>query len=127
MRTKLNTDKPNITNYVMGYGLSLALTLAAYSLIRIHLNSIHTIPSDSILYYLLAVLAIVQLLVQLVFFIHLNRETKPRLNIMVALFAGLVVVVIVFGSLWIMSNLNNHGMTPDQTNNFIIKDEGIHY
>lgn len=113
--------------YIVGFGLSLVLTIGAYSLTRIHLNSGHTVPTDQVLLYLLSILAVSQLFVQLVFFLHLNQEEKPRMKILLALFATLVVLVIVIGSIWIMSNLNNHGMTPDQTNTFILKDEAVHH
>lgn len=117
--------KSSVSSYLVGYGLSLALTLGAYSLVQIHLKSGHIVPTDQILLYLLAALAIIQLFAQLVFFLRLNRESKPRLNVMLLLFAALVVVVIVGGSMWIMSNLS-YNMSPSQANDYIIKDESIH-
>ena len=54
----------------------------------------------------LAALAVAQLMVQLVFFLHLGTESKPRWNLTVVLFALMVVVILVFGSLWIMKNIN---------------------
>jgi cytochrome o ubiquinol oxidase operon protein cyoD len=60
-------------------------------------------------------LAVAQLLVQLVFFLHLGREPKPRQNLVVFLFMLLVIGILVIGSLWIMHNLNYHmTMTPKQ-------------
>lgn len=68
--------------------------------------------------------AISQLLVQLIFFLHLGRESKPRWNILVFLFAALVVLIVVVGSLWIMNNLDYH-MGGHEMDSSIIKDEGI--
>lgn len=108
-------------SYTAGFVLSLILTLMAYLLVT------HDVFSGWTLVYALASLAIVQLAAQLVFFLHLGRELKPRWNLTVMLFALMVVAIVVFGSLWIMKNLNYshmHNASPSQTNQFIIHDEG---
>jgi cytochrome o ubiquinol oxidase subunit IV len=127
--------KPDIAQatygtYIAGFALSLGLTLAAYLLVWRHVNSHHAIFTDSFLNVAVAVLALLQLVVQLVFFLHLGRESKPRWNLAVLSFAAMVVIILVGGSLWIMSNLNyhhGHEMTPSQTNTYIIHDEGIQH
>lgn len=125
------------TAYIAGFVFSLTLTLLAYLLVRRHINSHHLIFSDSFLIAAISVLAVTQLFVQLVFFLHLDRESKPRWNNTVLAFAAMVVLVLVFGSLWIMTNLNyhhgTHNVTHDghklnssqQTTQYIIQDEGI--
>ncbi len=123
----MNTKKEaSISSYVTGFGLSLALTLGAYSIVKMHINNSHSSPSDQNLFYLLAILAVVQLFVQLIYFLHMNRESKPKLNRLIMAFAGLVVVVIVGGSLWIMTNLNYH-MPMNQSDSSIIKDEMVQH
>jgi cytochrome o ubiquinol oxidase operon protein cyoD len=69
-------------------------------------------------------LALIQLFIQLVFFLHLDRGSKPRWNLGILAFAILVVVIIVFGSLWIMANLN-YNMTPDQVTKYIMDSEAV--
>jgi heme/copper-type cytochrome/quinol oxidase subunit 4 len=64
--------------------------------------------------------------VQLIFFVHLDQERKPRWNLMVLLFAVLVVVIICFGSLWIMKNLNYHAPMHDNIDEQMMKNEGIY-
>lgn len=111
----------SVRTYVAGFVLSLILTLAAY------LIATRNTFTGWGLVYALAALAITQLVVQLVFFLHLGRESRPRWNLTVALFAVMVVSIVVFGSLWIMKNLNYrhmHGLTPTQTDKLIIHDEG---
>ena len=71
----------------------------------------------------LAVLAITQLLVQLVFFLHIDKERKPRWNLAVLLFAALIVFIIVGGSLWIMYHLN-YNMSPQQMNQYMLQQDG---
>jgi cytochrome o ubiquinol oxidase operon protein cyoD len=108
----------SLKSYSIGFGLSLVLTLMAYLSVTKH------IASGWGLIFVLTALALVQLLVQLLFFLHLGRESKPRWNLQVMLFAAGVVFIIVFGSLWIMKNLQyNHSqsLTPQE----IIKDEGL--
>jgi cytochrome o ubiquinol oxidase operon protein cyoD len=123
--------------YALGFILSLALTISAYLLVKRHLDSHHLIFTDRVLVLGVAGLAITQLFVQLVFFLHLNRESKPWWNNTALFFAGIVVFILVFGSVWIMDNLNYHHATnkthdghrliePSQVNRYIINDEGIH-
>ncbi len=117
----------SLVSYVVGFVSSLVLTLAAYLLVLRHVHSGHLWPSR---HWLLAagvvVLAIVQLVVQLVFFLHLSRESKPRWNLTVLLFAALVLLIVVFGSLWIMNNLNYHMVSPSRTDEQIFRDEGVY-
>lgn len=112
--------------YICGYVLSLVLTLIAFALVRRHINSHHLSPSDSFMLGALAVLAITQLFVQLTFFLHLDRESKPRWNLQVFLFMLIVLLIIVVGSLWIMSNLNYHmTSSPTQVNDYIQSQDGL--
>jgi cytochrome o ubiquinol oxidase operon protein cyoD len=134
---KEDKTKSTIYTYITGFSLSLMLTLLAYFLVQKHIHSHHLNPSDSFMLVAVSVLAVTQLLVQLVFFLQLDREKRPRWNNVALLFALMVVVIIVFGSLWIMQNLNyHHGPvdkthdghqldSPGQTNQYIIHDEGI--
>ncbi len=60
----------------------------------------------------LFILAIVQATVQLIFFMHLGVEEKPRWNLITFWLLTLMVFVIVAGSIWIMYHLNyNMGMS----------------
>lgn len=115
----------SILSYSAGFGLSIIFTLAAFWAVQIHLDSHHTFPSDTLLIAIIMGLAVVQLVIQLVFFLHMGSEKRPRWDLAAFLFMLLVIVIVVFGSLWIMKNLDYH-MTPSQTNDSIIHDEGIH-
>jgi cytochrome o ubiquinol oxidase operon protein cyoD len=114
-------DPGSIRSYSIGFGLSLILTIAAYAVASRQLASNWT------LIYVLVVLAITQLFVQLIFFLHLGRGSRSRWNLTVAAFAGMVVLILVIGSLWIMKHLNysHDSLSPQQLNKSIIKDEGI--
>lgn len=90
--------------YVIGFFLSLMLTLISFALAGWHLMSMLS------LYFCLMLLAVIQLLVQVVCFLRLNAGAEGRWNLMAFLFTVLIVLVIVIGSLWIMFNLNYNMM-----------------
>jgi heme/copper-type cytochrome/quinol oxidase subunit 4 len=59
-------------------------------------------------------------------FLHLGQEAKPRYQLIAFNFMVLVVLVVVFGSIWIMQNLDyHHDDTMKSSDTYIIKDEGI--
>ncbi len=115
------TGHGSTQSYTIGFISSLILTGAAYLMVVNHLFNGWGLISA------IVTLAIAQLLVQLLFFLHLGRESKPRWNLSIFLFMLIVVVILVFGTLWIMKNLQYHHdhLSPAQTNTFIIKDEGF--
>jgi cytochrome o ubiquinol oxidase operon protein cyoD len=81
-------------------------------------------PTEVLVYIILA-LAVVQLVVQSVFFLHVGRDNKWKL--ITYLFAILIVLIIVVGSLWIMNNLNYNmmQMTPEQMELYMQQNEGM--
>lgn len=108
--------------YVIGFIMAVGLTLMAYLTVTQQLFTGNTAV------LILMGLAVIQFAVQLVFFLHLGQEHKPRWNLAAFLFTLLVLMVIVFGSLWIMYNLNyNMNMTSEQMDQFMIKqsDKGF--
>lgn len=112
-----DTTNSSVQAYCIGFVASLILTLSAYLLVT------QEILMSWGLVYALSSLAIAQLFVQLHFFLHVGRESKPRWKLHALLFAAMVVVIVVFGSLWIMKNLMySHHTVPSETE--LIKDEG---
>ena len=108
----------SVKTYSLGFGLSVVLTVLAYVIAS------HQLASNWTLVYVLLVLAVTQLFVQLAFFLHLGR--RSGWNLTVLSFAGMVVLILVIGSLWIMKHLNysQDNLSPQQLNQSIIKDEG---
>lgn len=107
----------SVRTYCIGFVLSLVLTITAYTLVT------QEVLSSWNLIFALSGLAVTQLFVQLYFFLHLGKESKPRWKLHALLFAAMVVVIVVFGSLWIMKNLMyGHNTAPSETE--LIKDEG---
>ncbi len=90
----------NLQAYLLGFFLSLVLTLGAYLLVEKELLTGTTLLLSIVF------IGVIQALVQLVLFLHLGREEKPRWNLGMFLFMVLVTSIVVLGSLWIMHNLN---------------------
>lgn len=103
-------------SYVLGFVLSVGLTLLAYfGVIRDWFGS-------SVVLALLA-LAVMQFAVQLFFFLHVGRETRPRWKLLMLFLAIIFVLILVLGSIWIMYNLD-YRMTPKQTEQYLQKQDG---
>jgi len=98
--TKYGTGQKTLPSYIIGLALSLLLTLISFALVAKHLLS------DKATYILLGVLAILQLIAQTVFFLRMNTSEEGRWNLMPFIFTIVIVLVLVFGSFWIMYNLN---------------------
>jgi cytochrome o ubiquinol oxidase operon protein cyoD len=105
-------------SYTIGFIVSIVLTLAAY------LSVVNHLLSGELLLVTIAELAIMQLLVQLIFFLHMGTESKPRWKLAMFISAVSIICILVIGSIWIMNHLN-YQMTPPQMNDFLIQDEGI--
>lgn len=95
-------------SYGLGFVVSLLLTLAAY------LSVSRGLFSGRTLVVVVMVLAVTQLVVQLLFFLHMDEEARPRWRARLFIFAVMVVLILGLGSLWIMTNLDYRMMTPQQ-------------
>ena len=65
----------------------------------------------------LAVLAIAQMGVHLVFFLHITTGPDNTNNVLALAFGVLIVILVVVGSLWIMADLNDNMMPPAELMN----------
>jgi cytochrome o ubiquinol oxidase operon protein cyoD len=97
-----------LRNYQIGFALSIVLTLIAFYAVHLHDASGHSYPSHELLFPLLVILAVVQVLVQLYFFLHVRKGTNGW-NLGALFFAFIVVCILIGGTLWIMTNLG-HGL-----------------
>lgn len=93
--------------YAIGFVLSLLLTLTSFSLV------IFKVLSGYALIYSVVALALVQAIVQLIFFLHLGQEPKPRWESVIFAFMVTILLIIVIGTLWVMNDLNNRMMPMD--------------
>lgn len=108
----------SIRSYSIGFLLSIICTLIAYQLV------VNALLHGWVLISAIIVLAVVQLGIQSIFFLHITSGPKPRWNLMIFVLTLIIVATVVIGSLWIMTNLNYH-MTPSQYEKYLIHDEGV--
>ncbi len=94
--------------YAVGLGLAIGLTAISFFIARTTLVWTPSIPVA------LAVLAIAQMGVHLVFFLHITTGSDNVNNVMALAFGLLIVFLLVAGSLWIMSHLNHNMMPMDR-------------
>jgi cytochrome o ubiquinol oxidase operon protein cyoD len=59
----------------------------------------------------IAGLALVQIVVHLIFFLHLNTSSEQRWNVMAFAFTLLTAVIVIGGTLWVMHNVSMHMMS----------------
>jgi cytochrome o ubiquinol oxidase operon protein cyoD len=92
--------RADLRSYLTGLGFAVVLTLASFWVAGTHLIYTPGVP------ILLAVLAIAQMGVHLVFFLHITSAPDQTNNFLALAFGIFAVGLIVFGSMIIMANLN---------------------
>lgn len=95
--------------YTIGYLLSALLTLAVYVAAVMHSWTVATLAGLALL------AAILQLLVQSKFFLHLKFKKQGAWKLYTYIFTWIMLLIVVIGSLWVMMNLNyNMHMSPSE-------------
>jgi len=95
-------------NYLIGLALAIVLTLASFGAALTHVVWGPGLP------ILLAVLAIAQMGVHLVFFMHVNATEEGENTALALGFGIFIVFLVVFGSIVIMNNLSSVMPSMDQ-------------
>ena len=94
-----------IRGYLIGLGLSVLATFVSFFISGTSLVWQPSIPAA------LIVLAIAQMGVHIVFFLHITTRPDSMNNIMALSFGVFIVFVLIVGSVWVMTHLN-HNMIP---------------
>ena len=97
-----------VGSYLVGLGLATLLTIVSFFISGTTLVWGPSIPVA------LVVLAIAQMGVHLVFFLHITTGPDNTNNVLALAFGLLIVFLVISGSLWIMSHLNQNMMPMDQ-------------
>ena len=92
-------------SYLIGLALAVVLTLASFWAAQTHLIYEPGVSAA------LVTLAIAQMGIHLIFFLHLTTAPDNTNNVLALAFGVLIVCLVVIGSLWIMAHLN-HMMVP---------------
>jgi cytochrome o ubiquinol oxidase subunit IV len=97
--------------YTTGFVLAVILTATSFWVANTSLLWAPGIPLG------LAVLAVAQMGVHLVFFLHITTGSDNTNNVLALAFGLLIVILVVNGSLWIMANLSDNMMPPAELMN----------
>ncbi len=101
----------NVRSYVAGLALATLLTAASFWVLHTKLIWAPGIGMA------LAALAVAQMGVHLVFFLHITTGPDNTNNVLALAFGVLIVSLVVIGSLWIMANLNHRHMPMNEMMN----------
>ena len=107
-RTPQRQASARVLGYLVGLGLGAAAD-GGVVLRRRHRPGLAAQHSRR-----LVVLAIAQMGVHLVFFLHITTGPDNTNNVLALAFGVLIVFLVIGGSLWIMANLNHNMMPMDQ-------------
>lgn len=91
-------------DYVIGFLLSVVLTAIPFWLVMSGLLA----PTMTGL--LVTLFAIAQIVVHTVFFLHVNTKSEGGWTLLALVFTGIMVVIVILGSLWIMYHLHGNMM-----------------
>jgi cytochrome o ubiquinol oxidase operon protein cyoD len=91
-------------SYTVGLALAIVATIASFVVAQTDLLWPPGIPVG------LIVLALAQIGVHLVFFLHLGSGSDSTNNILALAFGVLIVFLVITGSVWIVTNLNSNMM-----------------
>ncbi|CAI0713514.1 cytochrome o ubiquinol oxidase subunit IV [Serratia proteamaculans] len=90
----------SVKTYLIGFILSIILTVIPFAMVMSGTASHSTILA------VVVGMAVIQVVVHLVYFLHMNTSSEERWNLVALLFTAMIIGIVVVGSLWIMYNLN---------------------
>ncbi|MDG6094673.1 cytochrome o ubiquinol oxidase subunit IV [Acetobacter sp. AN02] len=95
----------SVSSYVTGFILAVILTVAAFGVAFSHALS----PSGTLM--AITVLAVIQVLVHLHYFLHMSVSPEKRWDNQVFIFTGLFVFILIVGTIFIMVNTSTNMMS----------------
>ncbi len=112
-------EHKTLTSYIVGFVLSLIFTFIPYYMV------INQTVTGTVLLVTILSFAIIQMMIQVFFFLHLGRGPKPFYNVVFFVSTIGIILVVVGGSIVIINNLHYNKMPADQTK-VLIEGEGIY-
>jgi cytochrome o ubiquinol oxidase operon protein cyoD len=93
------------SGYMLGFVLSVALTAIPFWLVMSG-----ALPSKQITALVIMAFAGVQIVVHMIFFLHMSPKSENGWTMMALIFTIVMVVIALSGSLWVMNHLNSNMM-----------------
>jgi cytochrome o ubiquinol oxidase operon protein cyoD len=94
-----------LNSYIIGFVLAVILTAIPFWLV---MN--HVIEKSTTAGIVLLVLAAVQVVVHMVYFLHMNSKSEGGWTILALIFTLTLVVILLAGSVWVMYHMNQNMM-----------------
>jgi cytochrome o ubiquinol oxidase operon protein cyoD len=95
----------SMKDYVIGFILSVILTAIPFYLV---MN--HVIESPATTGFVILGFAAVQMVVHMVYFLHMNSKSEGGWNMLALIFTVIIVVITLAGSIWVMYHMNKNMM-----------------
>ncbi len=92
-------------SYLVGFGLSVVLTAIPFGLVMSGILGSNQATAVSI-----SVLAMMQIVVHMIFFLHMSGKSEGGWSMLALIFTVILVVIALTGSLWVMYHLNTNMM-----------------
>lgn len=104
----------SLKGYMIGFGLSVILTAIPFILVIAGV-----FDSKLLTAFLVMALAVVQIIVHMVYFLHMNPRSEGGWTMMALIFTLVIVGITLAGSLWVMHHLNANmmPMSPEMMKN----------
>lgn len=94
----------NVKQYTIGFVLSVILTVIPFGMVMAGGFE------RGILITVIAITAVAQILVQLIYFLHMNSSSEQRWNVIAFVYTILTIAILLVGSVWIMNYLHYNMM-----------------
>ncbi|HET7930949.1 MAG TPA: cytochrome o ubiquinol oxidase subunit IV [Rhodanobacteraceae bacterium] len=108
---QLHEHHGSLRGYLTGFVLAAILTVIPFWLVMGHV-----VPSVGWTIFIVLALAVVQIVVHIVYFLHLDTRSEGGWNMMAFIFSAVLVIIVLGASIWVMWTENNLMMPmPQQT------------
>ena len=98
-------DHGSMKSYMTGFILSVILTAIPFAVVMMG-----GLPDPRLTVGLIVIFAVVQIVVHMVYFLHMNPKSEGGWTMLALLFTLVVVVITLSGTLWVMYHMNANMM-----------------
>ncbi len=94
----------SLKSYLIGFALAIVLTLVPFGL------AMGGYFSPAVTAGVVLAIAAVQIVVHLIYFLHIDPKSEGGWNMIALVFTGVILVIVLAGSIWTMQHLNDNMM-----------------
>ena len=98
-------DHGSLKTYAIGFVLSVILTAIPFWMV---MDNVFTSPR--VCAFVILGFAAVQIVVHMIYFLHMNAKSEGGWSMLALLFTGMLLVIMLSGSIWVMYHLNTNMM-----------------